>query len=1022
MENKKSNIIEIAMKYKQIVIIITSMLVLFGIFSLWVMPRNEFPDFTIRQGLVVGVYPGATSEQVEEQLATKVENFLYGFKEVNREKTYSISKEGILIVFVEVNNNVKDPDAFWDKIKFGLTNLKNELPPQVLALIANNDFGDTAALLLTVQSDNKTPKELEKELKGIEAELRKISSVSKVKHYGLQKEQITIYLDNDKLVYYNIKPLSILAAMQMEGSVYYGGELDNTELITPIHIPANFKSEEDIKNQIVYADPLGNVVRVKDVATVVREYEIPSSFIENNGAKSLLISLEMQTGKNIVDFGQKVDESLEKIRAQLPSDIHIDKISDMPTSVNHSILHFLREFFIAILAVIFITMLFLPLRVAVVAGVTIPITIFITIGILYLLGIELNTVSLAGLVVVLGMVVDNAIVILDNHIEKIDDGESAWNAAWKSASDLFVPVFTATLAIILTYVPMAFFLEGMAGDFVGQLPITIGVALIVSLFVAYLLVPYMSFLFIKKGIVKEKGTQKKFSPLDYLQQFYDKTLEISFKKPKAVIAVGILSVVVAVLMLLIVPRQLFPKVDRNQFAIEIYLPEGYTLQQTEFVADSLMQMLTKDNRVENVASFIGTSSPRFHTTYAPNFPSKNYAQLVVNTKTADDAVALLGEYEKTKRNMFPNAYVRMKQLDMQSTAAPIEVRISGNNKDSLIRVAERVKLLMQQNKDIIWARTDYLNPRQGVTVDINNELANRLGLTKGIVASSLASSFSGLPIGTIWEGDYPVGVQVRNTINKRNSFDDIENQNVSSLFLNSTTPIRQFATITNDWTDGQIIRRNGVRTITVRADVIRGVLPYEVLSELKPKIAKIKDESNLLFSYGGEEESEIENYLPLGKALGTGILLIFFVLLFQFKKPKLVFLVMMTMPLSFLGTAIGLLVTGYPFGFTAFLGVMSLLGIVTRNGIILIDYAEEIRAEGDMKLLDVAIAAGKRRMRPIFLTSFAAAIGVVPMILSGSTLWGPLGAVVCFGLIISMMLTLYILPTMYYLSLRKTHA
>lgn len=1022
MENKKSNIVEIAMKYKQIVIIITSMLVLFGIFSLWIMPRNEFPDFTIRQGLVVGVYPGATSEQVEEQLATKVENFLYGFKEVNREKTYSISKEGMLIVFVEVNNNVKDPDAFWDKIKFGLNDLKMLLPPQVVALIANNDFGDTAALLLTVQSDNKTPKELEKELKVIEAELRKIESVSKVKHYGLQKEQITIYLDNDKLVYYNIKPLSVLAAMQMEGAVYYGGELDNTELITPIHIPANFKSEEDIRNQIVYADPLGNVVRVKDVATVVREYETPSSFIENNGAKSLLISLEMQTGNNIVDFGKEVEKSLDKIRAQLPSDIHINKISDMPTSVNHSILHFLREFFIAILAVVFITMLFLPLRVAIVAGVTIPITIFITLGILYILGIELNTVSLAGLVVVLGMVVDNAIVILDNHIEKIDDGKSAWDAAWQSASDLFVPVFSATLAIIVTYIPLAFFLNGMAGDFVGSLPITIGVALIVSLFVAYLLVPYMSFLFIKKGIVKEYDKQYKTSPLDYLQRFYDKTLEISFKKPKTVITVGILSVVVAVLMLLIVPRQLFPKVDRNQFAIEIYLPEGYTLQQTEFVADSLMQMLTKDSRVENVASFIGTSSPRFHTTYAPNFPSKNYAQLVVNTQTADDAIALLEEYERTNRNLFPDAYVRMKQLDMQSTAAPIEVRISGNNKDSLIIVAEKVKLLMQQNKDIIWARTDYLNPRQGVTVDINDELANRLGLTKGIVATSLASSFSGLPIGTIWEGDYPVSVQVRNPINKRNSFDDIENQNVSSLFLNSTTPIRQFATVTNDWTDGQIIRRNGVRTITVRADVRSGIFPYKVLSELKPEITKVKAESNLLFSYGGEEESEIENYLPLSKALGTGILLIFFILLFQFKKPKLVFLVMMTMPLSFLGTAIGLLITGYPFGFTAFLGVMSLLGIVTRNGIILIDYAEEMRGKGEMKLLDVAIAAGKRRMRPIFLTSFAAAIGVIPMILSGSSLWGPLGTVVCFGLLISMMLTLYILPTMYYLSLKKTHA
>ena len=238
MAQKNFNIIELAMKHKQIAIIITSIFVLFGVFALVVMPRNEFPEFTIRQGLIIGVYPGANSGQVEEQLTTKVESFLYGFKEVNREKNYSISKEGMLIVFVEVNNNVKDPDAFWDKIKFGLNNLKAELPPQVLALIANNDFGNTSAILLTVQSDSKTYKELDRELKIIETELRKIKAVSKVKHFGLTQEQITIYPDNDKLAYYGVKPMSVLAAAQLEGAVYYGGELDNGELITPIHIPA----------------------------------------------------------------------------------------------------------------------------------------------------------------------------------------------------------------------------------------------------------------------------------------------------------------------------------------------------------------------------------------------------------------------------------------------------------------------------------------------------------------------------------------------------------------------------------------------------------------------------------------------------------------------------------------------------------------------------------------------------------------------------------------------------------------
>lgn len=1023
MSAKNFNIIELAMKHKQIAIIITSVLVLFGVFALLVMPRNEFPEFTIRQGLIIGVYPGATSEQVEEQLTSKIESFLYGFEEVNREKTYTISKEGMLIAFVEVNNNVKDPDAFWDKIKFGLNNVKAELPPQVLALIANNDFGNTSAILLTVQSDSKTYKELDRELKIIETELRKIKTVSKVNRFGLIQEQITIYPDNDKMAYYGVRPMSVLAAAQLEGAVYFGGEIDNGAQITPIHIPATYNTEEDIKNQIVYTDPIGNVIRVKDVARVIREYPEPNSYIKNNGTNSLLISLEMQPGNNIVDFGKTVDKSLQNLKGKISPDVQVAKIADMPQAVGHSITHFLTEFCIAIFAVIVVTMLLLPFRVAAVAGATIPLSIFITIGILYALGVELHTVSLAGLIVVLGMVVDNAIVVLDGHIEKLDHGETPWNAAWKSTKELFVPVFSATLAIIATYIPMVFFLDGMVGDFVGSLPVTIGVALLTSLLIACLLVPYMSYVFIKRGITKEDSKQKKKSLLDFVQKIYDSTLERAFCFPKITILIGIASVVLGGLILALVPRQLFPKVERNQFAVEIYLPEGSTLEQTAFVSDSMEQVLMNDKRVLNVAAFIGTSSPRFHTTYAPNFPSKNYAQLVVNTQTADDAFAILDEYETKYSNIFPNAYVRMKQLDLLSTTAPIEVRISGDNLDSIKTLAQQVKTVMERNENVIWARTDYLNPRQGISVQINDETTNRLGLTKGVVATSLAAGLSGLPIGTIWEGDYPVSIKLMNEPDRKNSFDDIGNQNVTSPLTGATVPIRQLATtITNDWSEGQIIRRNGTRTITVRADVKRGVLPYKVLSDLKPEIKKLDKNEQLTLSYGGEEESEVENYIPLAKALFAGVLLIFFILLFQFKNPKLVLLVMITMPLSFLGAALGLVFTGYPFGLTSFLGLMSLMGIVVRNGIILIDYAEELRHKNGMSLFDAAIAAGKRRMRPIFLTSFAAAVGVVPMIVSGSTLWGPLGAVVCFGLLVSMILTLYVLPVIYRQAFKKNYA
>jgi len=358
-----------------------------------------------------------------------------------------------------------------------------------------------------------------------------------------------------------------------------------------------------------------------------------------------------------------------------------------------------------------------------------------------------------------------------------------------------------------------------------------------------------------------------------------------------------------------------------------------------------------------------------------------------------------------------------------STIAPIEVRISGDNKDTIKAVAQEVKAAMEKNENVIWARTDYLNPRQGVSVQVNDETANRLGLTKGVVATSLAAGFSGIPIGTIWEGNYPVSIKLMNEQHHKNGFDDIANQNVTSPLTGATVPVRQIATsITNDWSEGQIIRRNGTRTITVRADVKRGVLTYKVLTDLKSEIKKLHKAEQVTLTYGGEEESEIENYTPLAKSLLAGVMLIFFILLFQFKNPKLVFLVMMTMPLSFLGAALGLVITGYPFGLTSFLGIMSLMGIVVRNGIILIDHAEELRTKSGMTLYNAAIAAGKRRLRPIFLTSFAAAVGVVPMMLSGSTLWGPLAAVVCFGLLVSMALTLFLIPVMYHQLFKKNYA
>ncbi|NRA48752.1 MAG: efflux RND transporter permease subunit, partial [Phaeodactylibacter sp.] len=658
------------------------------------------------------------------------------------------------------------------------------------------------------------------------------------------------------LARYGVNKTTVLAAMQLESAVYYSGELDNGNVITPIHIPTSFASENDIKQQIVYTDPFGNLVRLKDVAEIKREYETANSFIKNNGASCLLISLEMQTGNNIVEFGKDIDEALATIETLIPADIKVNKIADMPAAVDHSIQHFLKEFFIAIAAVILITMLFLPFRVATVAGVTIPISIFITIGILMGIGVELHTVSLAGLIVVLGMVVDNAIVVIDNYVEKLDEGVVPWQAAIRSAQELFIPVFSATLCIVATYIPMPIFMSGQTGDFVSSLPVTIGLALGVSLVVAIFMVPFLCYFFIKKGIHIE-GEKQKASPLNLLQKAYDSTLDLTFKVPALAILGGIASVAAGIYLMTLVPRQLFPKVERNQFAVEIYLPKGSTLEQTSFVSDSLSRMLLADERVTNVATFTGESSPRFHTTYAPNLPAKEFAQLVVNTHTNEDAVAILDEYEKNYRNLFPNAYIRMKQLDMLATKAPIEVRISGADTRELRAKAEEVTGVMNGIDEIIWARTDYAELQQGLSVNIDDESANRLGLTRGTIAASVAAGFSGIPVGTVWEGDYPVSVRIINPPQNKDDFSDLKNQMVSSPFMITPIPLRQVASFTTDWSEGEIIRRNGVRTITVRADVGRDELPYKVLSKVKTGIADIiEDSPNLDFEYGGEEEEE----------------------------------------------------------------------------------------------------------------------------------------------------------------------
>lgn len=1016
MSHKKTGFIEAAMRNRNIVILIAILFMLVGGIALKKMARNEFPQFTIRQGVIVGVYPGATSAEVESQLTTVVENYIFGFSEVKKAKTYSYSREGIMYIFVELNDNVKNADQFWSKLKHGLSEMKATLPSGVLALIANSDFGDTSALLITLSSDTKSYKDLEKELKKLEAECRKIPATSKIKHFGLQKEKIYVNVKPEMLNEYNIKSLTLLGSYMPNGMVNYAGTLKDGKYNLAVHLPQNFESEKDLADQIVYSDPKGNVVRLKNIATIERRYEDPDNYIRQNGKKTILLSLEMQTGNNIVEYGADVDKAIETFRKNTSSEIEVSKISELPKYVDESVSNFMHEFLIAIIAVIFVTMLLLPLRVASVAGITVPIAVLITLAFLYFFGVELHTVSLAGLILVLGMIVDNSIVVIDNHVEKIDHQISPWHAAIKSAKELLTPIITATLAIMAAYIPLGFMVPGTAGEFMQPLPIVISIALIVSVLVAVLLVPYLDFVFIKKGLKKPESAKQGKTFLDRLQGWFDASLEWSFRNPKTILAAGAATIVLAVILFKNLDQQMFPEMERNQFAVEVYLPTGSSLESTEQVVDSLEKVLLKDSRITNVTSFIGTSSPRFHTVYAPNMPSPNYGQLLINTISNKATREIVNDYSPKYSDGFANAHVKFKILAMQVSKAPIEIRISSDSIKDIRSTQAQISDILKKTKSVGWIRDDWDQKQQILKVNLERDKANLLGYSKSMVSTSLMIGLDGLPLTTIWEDDYPVDVRLSQEVKGRKDINTLGDQYITSPMGFTGSPLRSFAHFTPDWTEGTIVRRNGTRTLTMLIDNQPDRAASSIFDEVRTEIGKLKLPERTSVNYGGDYEGQQETFIPMTYALALSILLIFFIILFQFKKIKLSIIIMLTMVLTLPGTAIGLTLMQYPFSTTAFIGIISLCGMVVRNGIILIDYANELKEKQRMPVHEAALAAGKRRMRPIFLTSAAASAGVISMIISRSPLWGPVGTVICFGLLVAMVLTLYILPILYSLA------
>lgn len=1000
------------MRNFRITFLIVGCLFVFGIYALARIPKQEFPEYTIRQGVVVGVYPGATAEEVEEQLAKPLEQFLMTYKEVKRAKTTSTSQNGMCYVMVELNDDVNDKDEVWSKVKHGLAAFKMQLPAGVAAVVTNDDFGDTSALLITLESDTRSYRELKGYMDDLSDRLRRIESVSNLRPYGVQQEQISVYADPERLAAYGIGEKTLSAALAAQGLTPLGGSVSNAETETPIHIAPSLAGEREVAEQIVWSDPEGHVLRVKDVARVVREYDDPDSYIRNNGHRCVLLSLEMQAGNNIVEYGREVDEVLHAfIEEELPADVSVQRIADQAKVVGDSVHSFLRDLFVAMAIIIVVMMLLFPLRSAIVAALTIPMSTFISVGMMYLCGIPLNTVTLAALVVVLGMIVDNSIVVIDGYLDYLGRGHSRWFAAVESAREFFPSLLLATICICMIFYPILFTMTGMMGDFLTWFPWTITINLMVSLLLAVMVIPFLEILIIPAVHVRRDGRR---SFTDRVHDVYRRVLAWTFRHGWLTISLGAASVVVSLLIATQLKFRMVPFADRDQFAVEIYLRPDTPLERTGAVADSVYRALRADERVKSVTSFVGCSSPRFQMSYAPQIAGKNYAQFIVNTTSVDDTESILDEYADAWADRFPETYVKFKQLDYQNVPS-LEFRFYGSDIDSLRAAADRLMARMRQMPELQWVHTDYEDPRAIAEVRLDPVTASQLGITRTVVAANMALASGDVAVGSVWEGDYrlPVVLKRDARLGER-SLSDIGDTYVSSPVPGVSVPLRQIADVEPAWSQSKIVHRNGMRCITVTADLKRGANAMRMTSRIS---RMLKDEIPLPpgveTELGGAHEFDAETLPPIAAGLSISLVIIFFFILVNFRKFGITLVVMASMSLCLFGAMVGLWIADFTIGLTSVLGFITLLGMIVRNVILMYQHAEDKRKVCHWSGKLAAYDAGKRRMVPIFLTTATTAVGVVPMMLGGSTFWAPVGVTIFAGGIGSLILVVTILPVLY---------
>lgn len=1025
MQNKglTSRLVLGAIKNRNIVDLFLFLLIGLGIVGLVTMNKDEFPTFEIKQGLIAAVYPGADVHQVEEELGKPLEQMLFSMSEISRPQTKVVNKDGMCYIYTDLTVSSSQKTETWSKIKLKIDSFKQTLPPGVLAIVVLDDFSSLTSVLISIEAPDKGYAELNELARDLSDRLREIPELANASIIGEQSEEFAVIADMDRLSQYGISPSALMLDYQSANLQALGGTFSTDYVSSPVHIAKNVTSEKELAERIIRTSKEGQSLRLGDVAKIERRYKEPSSLISFNGRSAVILSIEMSPDNNIVAFGKDVDRVIGEFLKEAPESVSITRITDQPKVVGDSVWSFIRDLIISMLVVILVMMLLFPIKSALIASSGVPVCTAIALALMYLNGITLNTVSLAALIVVLGMIVDDSIITMDGYMDKLGRGMSRLDAAQASAQELFKPMFMATFAISAMFFPMLKLIHGYLGDFVSTFPWVITFALMSSLAYAILVVPSLETRFITSPSSESKGIINKFQNILFrgMQTAYDFVQDKCFKHAGLTILSGVTAIALGLLMFSRMNLQLMPMANRPLFAIEVYLDPDSSIEQTQAVTDSLSRMLRKDERIVSVTEFIGTGTPRFHATYSPILPGPNVAQLIVNTKSNKDTRECLKEYESFYEHYFPNALIRFKQMDYQGVSIPVEVRVFGDDYEQIRAVSDSIKSYMSTLEMIKWVHSDGDNLIPTINLELKGDEATRLGVNRALMNLSLTSALNGVPISSIREGDVTIPVNLYSQdFQKDATYDNIGNTLVATAIPGQMVPLRQVADVSPGWEPEVLTRINGKQAIVVGADMKYGYSQPTAIKAIKEYLSRTTMPEGVSVEFGGLNSINSSIGPEIVLAFFAAVFVLFMFLLFHFKKISLAVLTIVLSSLCLFGAFFGLWIFGLDFSMTAVLGLISLVGIIVRNGIIMFEYAEELRFEKGYSVKDAAQEAGKRRMRPIFLTSCTTALGVLPMIISGDLLWMPMGVVICFGTMLSVFLITLIMPVSYWQIFRKS--